>query len=390
MNFNQCLIGAAVLSALSLAQAQTSIIPQIADGGGWQTTIVLTNTTASAASASLTFYEDTSAGATQNWNLTFLEVSSTQSLSVPAAGTLFLHTPGAAAVTSQGWAQLQSVAGVTAYAIFTQRVTGLPDQDGTAPAAASTSGVLVPFDNTSGFVTSVAIANPSSASESISVGMQPSVGTSSQQSPITLPAQGQMAFALPQQFSPTSGQRGLLEFYSASGSLSVLALRFNPTGAFTAAPVYQEAGPPIIVSGGSGAGSGTLPAFNQISIQIPNSPLGIETFTILGPPANGNYNFGELVGAFSNTSGVVTYHTSWSSVAAVGQTLTFNGLEGNSLSYMGVNGSLADITSGSVTVTLTPQAVATSGTVTGTLNLVSALATVSGAFTGTYTAQSAQ
>jgi uncharacterized protein (TIGR03437 family) len=134
----------------------------------------------------------------------------------------------------------------------------------------------------------------------------------------------------------------------------------------------------------------TLPQFNVIDILVQGSQLGIETFAVVGPPAAGVYNFGELVGAFSNATGTVTYHALWNSVTVVGQTLTFTGLQGNSLSYMGVNGEVADITSGSVIVTLTPQVVTTSGTVTGTVNLVSTLGTVSGSFTGTYTAQTSQ
>jgi hypothetical protein len=69
---------------------------------------------------------------------------------------------------------------------------------------------------------------------------------------ITLPAQGHLAFALPDQLPATSGHRGLAEFYfpaargTGAGSLSMLALRFNPGGAFTTAPVYAQTGSPII------------------------------------------------------------------------------------------------------------------------------------------------
>jgi hypothetical protein len=81
--------------ALALsAAAQSLILPQIADGGNWRTAIVLVNTTSSAATASLTFFQDTTGGATKSWNPLFLETSNTQSLPVPAGGTLFLHTPG--------------------------------------------------------------------------------------------------------------------------------------------------------------------------------------------------------------------------------------------------------------------------------------------------------
>ncbi len=65
------------LFALSFAvsQAQTLIIPQVADGAGWQTTLVLTNTTTSATTASFRFFQDVGSGATQSWNVPFPEVT---------------------------------------------------------------------------------------------------------------------------------------------------------------------------------------------------------------------------------------------------------------------------------------------------------------------------
>lgn len=294
----------ASLFTLSFASAQTLIIPQIADGAGWQTTLVLTNTSASATTASLSFFKSTSSGATQSWTPSFLETSSVQNVALPASNTAFLHTPGTAGALSEGWGQLQAGSAVVAYAIFTQTVPGRTNQDGTAPAAAASSRVLMPFDNTKGFVTSMAIANPTAAAESISVEMQPASGQPSQLPAITLPAYGYMAFALPQQFSATSGQSGLLEFYSASGSFSLIALRFNPTGGFTAAPVYAQSGPPIIASGASlstfngtyagtylgsgGAVSGSVTAsVSNGTVTVTNPGTGTGTIT-----ASGQITFG--------------------------------------------------------------------------------------------------
>ena len=96
--------GAVFLLAVSLGHAQTLVIPQIADGGGWQTTLVLTNTNTLATTASLSFFRESGGVSTQSWDLTFLEVSSTQNLPLPSGGTLFLHTPGAASATTAGWA----------------------------------------------------------------------------------------------------------------------------------------------------------------------------------------------------------------------------------------------------------------------------------------------
>jgi len=230
--------------------AQTLLIPQVVDGGGWQTVFVLTNRTANPASASLGFRIDTTAGATQAWTPPFLEVSLTTGLALSGGSTMYLHTPGTAASLSQGWAVVNADAGIVVYAVFTFRSPGRPDQDGTAIAAASTTRILVPFDNSSGLVTSVGVVNPSGTSQSISVNFRTANGTVSLGSLPSIPPNGHMAFTLPLQFPAIAGQSGLAEFYSTSGSFSLLALRFNPTVAFTAAPVYFETGSPIISSGG--------------------------------------------------------------------------------------------------------------------------------------------
>jgi hypothetical protein len=241
-----------LFAALAMGQSVVTYIPQIADGGAWQTIIVIANTSSSTAFVTITLHQETTRGNTQDWNLAFQE-GSAQSLSLAGGVTKFFHTLGAAPITSVGWAQVAAsgagVAGVVAYAIFTQRIPGRTDQDGTAPAAAGATRFLVPFDNSSGFTTAVAVANYSS-SGTINVNIQSDTGVISHDS-FTLPAQGHLAVALGQQFPSTAGQRGMAEFYIAgtgreAPALSMIALRFNATGAFTTAPVYAQTGSPII------------------------------------------------------------------------------------------------------------------------------------------------
>lgn len=247
----------AFLAAAALAQPQTSIIPQIADGGAWQTTIVITNTLSSGASASLSFYKETSGGATEGWNLPFLE-GSTQTLPLPGGATIFLHTMGTDSTTSAGWGQMIATGGVSAYAIFTQRIPGRTDQDGTAPAGASASHLVMPFDNTGGFASTIALVNPTATGETVSVNIQMDSGAISKTS-IDIPAQGHAAFPLAQQFPNISGHSGLIEFVGSSSrasfsTFSVIGLRFNPTGGFTTLPVFlSQSGAPII--GGSTGGA---------------------------------------------------------------------------------------------------------------------------------------
>ena len=57
-----------------------------------------------------------------------------------------------------------------------------------------------------------------------------------------------MSFVLSQQFPVINGHEGLAEFYSSSGNVSMIALRFNPTSSFTAAPVYAQTGAPLITA----------------------------------------------------------------------------------------------------------------------------------------------
>jgi hypothetical protein len=234
--------------AAQFAQAQTLIIPQIADGGGWQTTLVVINTTTNTASASFSFFQDTSGGQTQSWDVPFVEGSIAQNLTLPGGATIFLHTPDTSVVIAQGWGQLQASPGVVSYAIFSKEAAGV-EQDATAPGETSSAGVLVPYDNTAGLSSAVALVNPTLKAETVTVTFFTDAGTIFTATLPSLPAMGHMSFVLPSQFQTIASTRGLAEFYtSGGGSLSMVSLRANPTGAFTSAPVYPETGAAIFGS----------------------------------------------------------------------------------------------------------------------------------------------
>jgi len=228
--------------------AQTLIIPDVVDGGGWQSTVVLTNSSAAPANATLIFHTDTTAGATQPWNPPFQEVSSTAGLVLPGSSAMYLHTLGTAAALSQGWAELDADAGIVAYTIFTNRVPGHQDQDSTAPAVAATNRILMPYDDASGFVSAIAIVNPTATAQTVSVGFRTTDGLVAIDALPTVPAMGHMAFVLSQQFPVIAGHRGLAEFYSATGNISMIAFRFNPTQSSASAPVFFETGAPLITA----------------------------------------------------------------------------------------------------------------------------------------------
>jgi hypothetical protein len=390
---------AAFLLATSLVRAQTLIVTQVADGGpatgSWQTTIPVTNTSGSPATFSVTLFQETGAGggATAPWDLQFVGVSSLQNISLKGGETMLLQSPGTNSTLVVGFAEIQGSGPIQAYGIFTQRIPGRTNQQGTAEGQPAATRVLVPYNNTNGQVTTMAIANPTDASESIAVGLLPSGGTATQPANITLAANGHASFAFTTQFPSTDNGSGVAEFYISSGAISVLALNFNG-GAFSTSPVYAELGPPFIASGGS---TGAL-NFNVLTMEASTSTssppgvllpeLGIAEIGVA--KTNGTYR-GIIVGLFYDATGLPNggYVATWSTVTVSGDTLTFTGLQ-SSDSYMQSSASnIAPITTGTLTVTLAPGTTS-SGTYTGTLDLVSTLQTVggtgaSGAFTGTYT-----
>lgn len=301
-------IGAtALLFALCAASAwaQPLIISQIVDGEVWQTTIVLTNTTTTTGTASLSFFQETNLNATQPWNLTFQEVTSTQSISLVGGETLLLHTPGTAATLTQGWGQLIGSPGVVAYAVFTKRPQGLPAQIGTSEAIASASRILVPFDNTSNNVSSMALVNTSQAAQTITVKIQTTGGLISQSVLSNIPAQGHIAFTFPSQFAATVGQSGLAEFYTLSGTIALLALNFNPAGSLSTAPAYPESGPPII--GAVGTGAPLFSSFGPVAVQWQPAGFapGTVLLTLIPNPDNSTYS-AQINGGVTFTNGIFT------------------------------------------------------------------------------------
>jgi len=350
--FTSFLVAAGLVAAASLGRAQNQnlYIPQIADGGSWQTTLVITNTSSVAAPIGpISFYQEISPGVGQpNWNLLFEEGA--LPTSVPAASTILLHTLGTAVITATGWGSITAGPGIQAYAIFEQRITGRQNQDGTGLAVPAASRFLVPFDQTLGSIVGLAIANVTSSPETINIAVRTTNGSVAQASiPVggfahfNFPLNTPLSAAVPSQLSPitsaASGQSGLIEIYASSASLAVLTLRFNVTAAFTAAPVYPEAGPPII---GTSTGSPTAP-FSSLYVSgtwTLSSTAGSPVIQIT-PNGDGTYK----AGVYELQPFVLA---EFPSGTLSGQTLTFNTISANSV----IGTPPVTTTSGSLTLTV--------------------------------------
>jgi hypothetical protein len=241
------------LFAVNFLSAQALIIPQAPDGQNWRFTLVVTNTTTAAATASITFFQNIDAeGNTAAWAPPL--DANVANLDVPAGSSVFVHSSGTAAALTQGWAQVTSnpPGAVQAYVIYTYSPPGKPSSDGTAQAISPATRFLVAYDQTGSLGTELAVVNPNASPISISVNFSNAgIPTGS----LDLPANGWTAFAMLTPFPATAGQAGLAEFYS-TGTFAIIALRSNSnpvTGAFsfTSAPAYSETGPPIISPSGA-------------------------------------------------------------------------------------------------------------------------------------------
>ncbi|NWF84835.1 MAG: hypothetical protein HXY18_13515 [Bryobacteraceae bacterium] len=205
------------------------IIPQVANAGGFVTTITLVNKEAEPALLSLRFYRQTgSHGSTEAWNPPIAGDKPTQNVTIQPGSSITWETTGAGNL-EQGWAEVITSSQVSGFAVFLQRIAGRADQEAAVPVSAGPQiRFLLPYDNTQSFTTSMALASFSPESQAVVAATvrddrNTIVG---EQTVITLPAHGHLAFPLPQQFPQSAGRRGTIEFHVPTGSVSVLGLRF--------------------------------------------------------------------------------------------------------------------------------------------------------------------
>jgi hypothetical protein len=218
------------------------IIPQFADGGAWRTTLrVLNNSATETISVEIRFWS--SSGARLSFPFVNEGVRSTIVQQLPPGASAAYRTEGAAPATTAGWVEILSTGAtatippVSAFAVFLQRVRGLPDYESTALAVASDSAeVLFAFDNLEKYVTSIAIVNPTLDAADITVQFRSPTGTTILQDRITLPALGHAHFETTNRFPVSNDKIGSVVFSARTGRIAPLGLHFNPSGPFTAIP----------------------------------------------------------------------------------------------------------------------------------------------------------
>ena len=218
-------------------------IAHLASGGdGWQTTFVLVNAGATPASATLSFFSDQNgfpltlplAFPQSGDSSTAVSVSSYTTPQLAPGATLIIVTSGAPQLLT-GSAQITSAGNVSGFVIFRHN-----NQEAVVPLESrNAQAYIIPFDNTKGTVTGIAVNAVSSQPVSTSVTIRNDAGIALFNDTITLASNGHYAFTLGvdryQSVPNILNIRGTIEFLAPLGaSIGALGIRI-PVGA---APTY--------------------------------------------------------------------------------------------------------------------------------------------------------
>jgi hypothetical protein len=220
------------ITAQSLDFSNALRIAQVADGSNWRTLFAILNLDQAPVSYALRFWDD-------NGSPLPLPLVNGASGTLAVGSAAFAETPGLSATLLQGWAEAASTGRIGVLAIFRQSIPGTPDSEGSVSGTLSGKRILMPFDNTQGFLTAVAMANTSADQTLvISISFQTENGTPSTGS-LSLPPRTHRAFFLPALFPSVAGVRGSVEFSAPSSDMTIVGLRYSPNNSFTTLVVLQ-------------------------------------------------------------------------------------------------------------------------------------------------------
>jgi len=208
-----------------------------ASGGGWDTIITLVNNGAASAQAQVNFYDESGNPATLP--LDFPQGASPQSAStysqtLKPGGILVIDSQGGTN-PSVGSAQLLSDGNVSGFLIF--RYLPTVQEAAVDLVVQNASTYTLPFDNTGGIATGIAMSVLSTASTSVQILVQDDKGTTLATDTITLPGRGHKSFVLGSRYPAAGAVRGSIQFQPSAGSeIGVIGIRALPTGAYTTIP----------------------------------------------------------------------------------------------------------------------------------------------------------
>lgn len=222
-------------------------MPHLAAEGGWLTTFTFINKSTSAQTARTNLFSP--AGAALPLPITLPQqpsiagpvLASSLDRTIAPNAQLVMQASGPAPTYFEGSAQLNATGNVDGFAIFHFNPN---NQEAVVPMETrNAASYILPFDNTNGVLTGVAIENVSAQAASIPVTIRNDAGAIvGSTGTVALNALGHTSFVLSSQFATTANIRGTVEFDTPpNGQISVLGIRYTG-GTLTTIPVLANVG----------------------------------------------------------------------------------------------------------------------------------------------------
>jgi len=210
-------------------------IPHLVEGAGWKTLFAIVNIDTQPSTYNFHFW----AGDGSVLALPILGGQPGVLTGTLAPGaTVFAETPGTSDQQIEGWAEVASSGRLGVTAIF--RFTGSgTDLQGTSNGAVSGSSIFMPFDNTQGYVTGLALVNANPTKTlNVTLSFLTDAGVPSS-FVVVLPPHGHKTYIMPTAFPALAGQRGSLNVTATTPDIALLGLRFTPSLSFTSLGAFQ-------------------------------------------------------------------------------------------------------------------------------------------------------
>jgi hypothetical protein len=233
--------------SLVFAQGVTSL-PHIAVGGGWKTIFTVVNLSDLPGQGELRFHAEDGTPLNLMLNSSAGQSAPSVTIAVPGHGIQVVEATIMPDTTTTGWAEFvvdTTTAPLSISSVFRRQLNQNMTFEASVPSGANAvKPLVIPFDNTAGFSTGLAVINPVALqSAAINVTIRDANGIVMLTDTLNMSPATHLSLVLATKYPATAGQMGSIELDPdlTGGGLNVIALRFNPTGAFTTVqPVSRQ------------------------------------------------------------------------------------------------------------------------------------------------------
>ena len=211
----------------------------------WKTLFVLNNINNSAATVRLLFYS--TLGTPLVVPLVGGAPASQPVFNIPANSSVVVELDQTTGPVTTGWVGVIIDGFVSAQGIFRKHTPGKDDVEALVPMFTRSQPVCIipfppgsvpavlamPFDNTNGYVTSVAFANTAVSARTLDLEFLDENGVSLWTAHEGLAAHNQIGFQTDVRYSAVAGKKGFMRVLNTQLDFTAIGFRFNPANAFS-------------------------------------------------------------------------------------------------------------------------------------------------------------